>query len=396
EQAPRAELAWSPPPGLKVAAQEAPTEIQQAAYAQSNVSGVAGRQSEAALNELEPEATQSEGSQSGGSQSSSPATQQEAATSEERTTDQSNSNQPDDETEELLRLPPAVVAEEIPQPDGADTVASLDLQEVVVSVRNHFPLIQQAVAARAIASGEILSAQGAFDHKLEGFSESQPLDFYENYRSELGVKRDTFWGGSTFAKYKIGRGIFEPWYEERETNKGGEFKTGFMAPVIRDRWIDSNRAELWQAQLERRRIEPVILAEVIASVRDGSVAYWNWVAAGANYRVAEGLLELAQIRTDGLETQVELEQKAPIDLVDNQRIIVSREAKLIDARRKLEQAAVKLSLFLRTPDGVPLLTDPATLPAELPVPTGLPAPELLANEQDTQMSEAERESVARA
>ena len=101
------------------------------------------------------------------------------------------------------------------------------------------------------------------------------------------------------------------------------------------------------------------------------------------------MLELAELRTEGLEAQVEVEEKAEIDLVDNRRIIVSREAKLIDARRKLEQAAVKLSLFLRTPEGVPLLTDVSTLPEELPSPGLLSAGQgELNGVDDSQVEEA--------
>ncbi|MEZ6073658.1 MAG: TolC family protein [Pirellulales bacterium] len=206
---------------------------------------------------------------------------------------------------------------------------------------------------------------GAFDHKLELESVSQPLDFYENYRSLVGVKRETMWGGEVFAGYRIGRGYFEPWYLERETNKGGEFKAGITAPLVGDRWIDENRSQLWQAQLERRRVEPMIYGQVIQYVRDGSVAYWNWVAAGANQRIAQGLLDLAVERNKGLKAQVEAQEKAPIDLVDNRRMIVSRESKLIEAQRKLQQAAVKLSLFYRTAAGEPLLADQSLLPKDV-------------------------------
>ena len=280
--------------------------------------------------------------------------------------DPNQPQEPEPSTLELLPLPKADPNDSaLPKPVEPDPNNTLMLVEVVGSVRNHFPLIQQAVAARGIAAGEALSAAGAFDHKLDVFSESQPLDFYENYRSSIGVKRETMWGGQTFAGYRIGRGVFEPWYEERQTNEGGEFKVGFVAPIIRDRWIDANRAELWQAQLERRRVEPEILAQIILFVRDGSVAYWDWVAAGANYRIANGLLELANFRNEGLIAQVEADEKARIDLVDNRRIIVSREAKLIEARRKLEQSAVKLSLFYRSGVGLPVLADPRQLPPEV-------------------------------
>jgi outer membrane protein TolC len=290
--------------------------------------------------------------------------------------------------EDLFLLPPVVQPEEIAAPPGR-----LSLDEVVDSVRNHFPLIQIAAAGRTIASGETLSASGAFDHKVEAGSVSQPLDFYENYRNEVGIKRDTLWGGQTFAGYRIGRGDFEPWYLERQTNEGGEFKVGFTAPLVRDRWIDANRAELWQAQIEQRRVEPEILAQVILYVRDGSFAYWDWVAAGANLRIAEELLELAKTRNEGLVAQVEALEKAPIDLVDNRRIIVSREAKQIEARRKLEQTAVKLSLFFRTPGGEPLLPGELELPEDFPP---LPADESRSDllTDDTDRALAQRPELA--
>ncbi len=290
--------------------------------------------------------------------------------------------------EDLLLLPPVVQPEVIASPPG-----KLSLDEVVNSVRNHFPLIQLVAAGRTIASGETLSASGAFDHKLEAGSVSQPLDFYENYRNEVGVKRDTLWGGQTFAGYRIGRGDFEPWYLERQTNEGGEFKAGFIAPLVRDRWIDANRAELWQAQLEQRRVEPEILAQVILYVRDGSFAYWDWVAAGANLRIAQELLELAKVRNEGLVAQVDALEKAPIDLVDNRRIIVSREAKQIEAQRKLEQTAVKLSLFFRTPGGEPVPPGELQLPEEFPtLPDEASRTDLLAD--DTERALAQRPELA--
>ena len=251
--------------------------------------------------------------------------------------------------------------EELPTPVQMQvpTVSSL-----AYSVRVHFPLIRQAVASRVVASGEVLSAWGAFDHKLEGYSNSQPLDFYENYwHGHVGVKRDTYWGGEVFAGYRVGRGVFEPWYLERETNKGGEFKAGFLVPLAQNRGIDENRAELWRSQLERRRVEPEIRALLIGSIRDATIAYWQWVAAAANYRVTESVLQLGLDRKGFLKRQVEEGEKANIDLVDNERIIVSRTAKLTDARRKLEQSAAKLSLFLRDEFGMPVLlpTEAATV-----------------------------------
>ncbi len=145
---------------------------------------------------------------------------------------------------------------------------------------------------------------------------------------------------------------------------------------MQNRWIDPNRAELWRAQLETQRVEPEIAAQIILFVRDGSATYWEWVAAGENFRIAEGLLRLANKRTTFLEAQVNEGEKPKIDLVDNRRLIVSREAKQIDARRKLDQTAVKLSLFLRDAIGVPFVPN-AGAPPEFP-----PVDELAADAAD--------------
>ena len=257
-------------------------------------------------------------------------------------------------------------------PAGGAAAPTLD--EVIQSIRENFPMIQQAIAGRVVASGEALSAEGAFDRKFEAFGNGQPLDFFENQWGFAKLERNTMWGGKVGAGYKLGRGSFEPWFLERETNDGGEFSVTLSAPIGRDVVIDENRAELWRAQLEQNRVEPEIRAMVLLSIRNGSVAYWDWVAAGANLGIARDLLILAEERTGFLETQVRLQEKAGIELTDNQRIIVSRQAKLIDARRKAQQAAVKLSLFFRDPGGAPIL-----LPDEV---TSAPFPDVVSVEQD--------------
>ncbi|MEM9352570.1 MAG: TolC family protein [Planctomycetota bacterium] len=245
-------------------------------------------------------------------------------------------------------------------------VVAPTLPQVIESVQIHFPAIREAMAGRVVASGEALSARGAFDHKLETYSNAQPLDFYENTWHTAKVKRNTLWGGELGAGYKVGRGSFEPWYKERETNDGGEFGLSIMAPIIRDRRIDEYRAELWRAQLEQNRVEPEIQALVILSVRDGAAAYWDWVAAGANQFIAEQVLELGVDRQRFLQRQVDLGEKAPIDLVDNRRIIVDRQAKLLDAQRKVEQTAVKMSLFFRTDNGEPVVVPNALSVRDFP------------------------------
>ena len=257
----------------------------------------------------------------------------------------------------------------------------LQLKDVTAAVLAAYPSLTDAALGRPLADGLVLEAKGAFDTKLKASQELAPLGFYENYRHAVGVEQPLFGGGDLFAGYRIGRGEFEPWYQERQTNDGGEFKAGFTVPLLRNRRIDARRAAVRVAALERAAADPAVAAVQLAAVRDGSAAYWEWVAAGRLRSVAERLLDLSLDRTEGLEAQVEAGEKAAITLQFNDRLIAARRSKLLDADRKFRQAAAKLSLYLRDPAGVPLIPEEALLPARLPEPGGdLPPVEALVGE----------------
>jgi outer membrane protein TolC len=290
--------------------------------------------------------------------------------------------------------PPAPAAEPDPFPPPPDMPAAVaeavSLDEVITSVYQHYPLLQSALFQRNIAAGELLEASGAFDLKLKGASEHGPTAFYETYRNNVGLVQPLYCGGEAFAGYRIGRGSFEPWYRERQTNAGGEFKAGVAVPLWQDRTIDSRRAELWRASYERQLVEPEIQAQLIGYVQEAAYAYWDWVAAGARLQIADRVLQLADERTERIRRQVEQELLDPPELTDNNRLIAERRAKRADALRKLEVSAVKLSLYLRDPQGNPVVPPPAWLPE-------FPEPDPVRNEDlpvDIQVALQQRPEIA--
>lgn len=242
------------------------------------------------------------------------------------------------------------------------TQEPVTLESVVTSVYRSYPLLQSALMTRQIAIGQQTGASGAFDTKLKGSSENGPLGFYETYRQSLGLVKPTYWGGEVFGGYRVGRGDYQPWYQERQTNDGGEFKAGIQVPLARNREIDDRRAELWKAGLERQLAEPDIQAQLIDYVQAGSYAYWDWVAAGEYDRIANRILKLAEERTARIESQVREGFADPPELTDNLRLVSIRQAKAADTRRKLEQTAAKLSVYLRDFEGQPVIPDASGLP----------------------------------
>ena len=157
----------------------------------------------------------------------------------------------------------------------------------VNSVHQSYPLVAAALLEAAIADGKQLATWGAFDTKLKGGSENGPVGFYQTYRQDAGFRQPIYHGGEVFGGYRIGRGFFEPWYLERQTNDGGEFKAGLRVPLARDRWIDERRADLWRATYDRQRVRPEIRADLIEFVREASFAYWMWIAAGRRQEIGE-------------------------------------------------------------------------------------------------------------
>lgn len=272
-------------------------------------------------------------------------------------------DQPLDESLEQAPLAPPTEFPGDPNSEPLpDSAARVSLDDVITSVYRSYPLLESALFARNITLGQQVSATGAFDTKLKGSSENGPTGFYQTYRQSIGLIQPTYWGGEVFGGYRIGRGDFQPWYLERQTNDGGELKAGVQVPLARNRAIDGRRAELWKAGLARQMAEPEIQAQLIGFVQDASYAWWDWVAAGENHGIATRLLQLADDRTDRIREQVDKGLTDPPELTDNERLVAIRRAKVADTNRKLQQTAAKLSLYLRTEEGEPVMLSETALP----------------------------------
>ena len=247
--------------------------------------------------------------------------------------------------------------------DDVDSSNPFRLSQVVGQTLTYFPAVRAAYQNRTIADGNRIAALGNFDTKLKADSINQPVSFYENYRQSLGVEQPRYGGGQYFAGYRIGRGTFEPWYQERVTNESGEFKAGFIVPLIRDRAIDPRRAELWIATFDQQIVEPEIRRELIDIVRDAATSYWVWVAAGRRLEIFRRAVELARDRNRGIRRQVEEGAVDPPVLIDNERTIATRLAELAKRQQKFVESAVKLSFYAVDTSGRPYLAPADAVPS---------------------------------
>ncbi len=250
---------------------------------------------------------------------------------------------------------------------------SLTLSDVIASVYQSFPMIQQARLEGQIANGARQSAQGWWDPKLEGYSLSQPTGFYQNYRNGVGLSRNLWWGGYLSSGYRIGRGEFQPWYKERETNEGGELKLAWVQPLLQGRAIDPGRVALFQAGNRQQSVGPLVQREVLDSSLDAASVYWSWVNIGLQSRAQQELLRLAEIRVKQIEKLVKSGDEKSASLLFNDQLVAERKGKLLDTIRKLRESSFKLSLFLRDAAGNPIVPQDDWLPGSFPTIGQLPA-----------------------
>jgi outer membrane protein TolC len=272
-----------------------------------------------------------------------------------------------DSTSEIPAVESFPQAEQLETPQG-EPGERLQLEEIRASVGRFYPLLVAAIQERGIAEGQQRSARGAYDLRVQAENTTGALGFYQTNRAALKAERYTLPGGKVWGGYRVGRGSFEPWYLERQTNEGGEFKLGYQQSLLQGLSIDKRRAEVRKADLARAAAEPSIDKQRIYFFEYAAIDYWKWVAAGHWYLVNRDLLQLAETRVEGIDSRINRGVLPEIERLDNRRLIVSRQTKLIEADRKFRQAAVELSLYLRDEFGMPLLPSADRLPS-FPQPT---------------------------
>lgn len=243
----------------------------------------------------------------------------------------------------------------------------LQLGEVLASVTNQYPPLLAALIERDIAAGRLRSAQGVFDFQTFAKGFATPSGYYNSWTLDAGFEQFLgIWGATVFGGYRLSRGDALPDYNKNRTESSGEPRIGLRIPLLRDGSIDRRRAAVLKARLDQELADPFILRQQLDFIRAATVAYYNWVASGQRLQLAESLLRVANERGQALTNQSTAGLVPRIILTDNQRLIVSRELAVVQARRRFEMAALALSLFLRDGLDNPVVAARERLPAALP------------------------------
>lgn len=246
--------------------------------------------------------------------------------------------------------------------DALTAVLPLQVDEVLASVSAHHPSIAVAIAERAAVAGERMAADGAFDPTLRarGWGERGT---YDNAGVDVGLDLPTTLWGTTFSTgYRLGFGKVPPYDKDDATDPNGELRAGVSIPLWRNGPIDRRRATAARLLLEETVAQHGLDAVILDLKRTAASRYWEWVARGERLRIARDLERLAEDRDQQLAERVTAGDLPEVERLDNVRLVASRQQRVVQARRALEQAALELALFLRDDKGAPLVVEAARLP----------------------------------
>lgn len=246
----------------------------------------------------------------------------------------------------------------------ADTV---ELTDVLRSVRTQYPPLLASYMQQDIASGRVRTAQGAFDPVFTASVMVRPVNFYEATNTEFLYEQPLVnWGGKIYGGHRFTSG-FLPSYERKiRTADAGELVLGIDIPLLRGRDFDEKRAKLSKAQLTQELARPQILNQYLTFHREARVQYYKWVGSGMKLGVAEQVLEIAEKRGEFFKEQIKEGAIAEISQIDNDRLIVSRNISVLKAKRDFEKASIALSLLYRDANGQPIVPNRSDLPRSFP------------------------------
>lgn len=250
---------------------------------------------------------------------------------------------------------------------GDPPQSALSLEDVIRSVNERHPLLRAAEQERALASADLLSAEGGFDPTIKARATTIPVGPYTNDRVEAYVELPTsVWGTRVFAGYRASRGDFAVYDGKQITGGWGEARAGVQVPLWRDGPIDRRRASLRRAELGIDGAKLGVGQQRIETVRAASLRYWDWVAAGYRVNVTRENLTNAVARDSALAIRVERGEIPAFERAENERVVHQRTAQVAAAERSLQNASIELSMFVRAPDGSPIRADVSRLPSAFP------------------------------
>ncbi len=177
-------------------------------------------------------------------------------------------------------------------------------------------------------------------------NESDTLIYNLQFQQQLpfGANYSVAFNNNRFASNSVFRN-FNPLYRSL-------LSANVTQPLLQNRTTDAARRQIFVSQNGERRAGHDFETAVLDILRDVQNAYWDLVFARRNHEVAVQSLELARDLLRNNQVQVEVGTMAPIDVLQAEAEVATREEALILAEDAIRQTEDALKVLIRDPDSV--------------------------------------------
>jgi outer membrane protein len=181
---------------------------------------------------------------------------------------------------------------------------------------------------------------------LSGASDTVSTD---NFGFTSSVQKLFTWGMDAAVAFDSGRSTSNNAFSSFDPTLEGNLAVTVVQPLLRNFKFDTIKQQLFQSR-KNREIADVDLRQTVAlTSQTVRLAYWDYVYAINALKVAQQTLDLAQESLRNTRSRVEIGTLAPIDIVQAESEVASREEAVILAEAQIGQAEDQLRSLIYDP-----------------------------------------------
>jgi outer membrane protein TolC len=234
-------------------------------------------------------------------------------------------------------------------------------------VQRYHPVVRQARLIEAGADGDVTSAIGNFEPKVDAsweqkrFGSSPATSLYFS-TADVAVKIPTPFGADFKLGYERAVGRFVN--PQLATSNGGLFSAGFSLPLGQRILTDERRNALRVARALRDVAQAERQGMTNKLLFSAAKAYSEWFASALQLQVIREGVRLADVRYTGITQRVRAGDAAGIDSIEAAAELNRRRAQLVGAEQSYFSAKMDLTSFLWDVRGQPQELAPSNVPSD--------------------------------
>ncbi len=170
------------------------------------------------------------------------------------------------------------------------------------------------------------------------------------FTNTVGISQLLQWGGSYSIGWDAARSTTNSIFTNFSPQLSSSLSLNYTQPLLRNRTIDAVRQQVAISEINRDISDIDLEGTLAGTVRSVRNAYWELVYTRASLTVQRQSLALAQESLRNTQARVEIGTMAPIDIVEAEAEVATREEAVIIAEAAIETAEDTLRALIYDPE----------------------------------------------